>query len=275
LILYSRNFAERLQAMLPPGFQVELAMRYGNPSVAAYLNAMKSNPPDVLLVFPQYPQYASATTGSTLEQILKVLAGWLNIPAIRTIAPFYRNIGFLSACAGKGAPYLDTIRPDHVLFSFHGLPERQIRKSAHEAGNCLNRDDSCCETIGTENAFCYRAQCFSTAKGIAERLGLHREDYSITFQSRLGRTPWIGPFTESRLLELAQAGKKDVVVFCPSFTADCLETLEEISIRAKSKFIAGGGNSLTLVPSLNDSDTWVSAARDMVLSALTDDGDKR
>jgi ferrochelatase len=145
-----------------------------------------------------------------------------------------------------------------VLFSFHGLPERHVKASDHSGRHCL-RSASCCDALGEANRDCYRAQCFATARALAARLALAPGSWSVCFQSRLGRTPWIKPYTDLRLDELAREGKKRLCVFCPAFVADCLETLEEIGLRARAQFLAGGGESLTLVPSLNASEAWVEA----------------
>ena len=153
------------------------------------------------------------------------------------------------------------MKPDHVLFSFHGLPERQIRKSDPTGKQCL-QSPTCCEQKVPD--YCYRAQCYATAKTIAEKLGLGAGDYTVSFQSRLGRTPWIHPYTDFLIIDLAKAGKKKIAVFCPSFVADCLETLEEIGIRAKESALAHGAEALELVPSLNSHPLWVETVCEMV-----------
>ncbi|MCA9687945.1 MAG: ferrochelatase, partial [Myxococcales bacterium] len=163
---------------------------------------------------------------------------------------------FLDAFAAVAHPVLDALRPDHVLFSYHGLPERHCTKSDETGGHCLQRPD-CCETIVVANRNCYRAQCFATTHGLRERLGLDASNSTITFQSRLGRTPWIRPYTDVELVRLAKEGTKRLAVLCPAFVADCLETLEEIGIRAVADFRAAGGEELRLVPSLNATPTWV------------------
>jgi ferrochelatase len=149
-------------------------------------------------------------------------------------------------------------RPDHVLFSFHGLPERQIQKSDPSGSHCL-RSTTCCDTITAANQNCYRAQSYATARELAGRLAIANADYTVCFQSRLGRTPWIQPHTDVLLDELAKQGKKRLAVFCPAFVADCLETLEEIGMRAREQFKAAGGEELTLVPSLNATPAWIDA----------------
>jgi ferrochelatase len=158
---------------------------------------------------------------------------------------------------------LDAFRPDHVLMSFHGLPERHIRKSDQRDAGCL-ASMACCDVPTVANAGCYRAQCHATARGLAGRLALAPESWSIGFQSRLGRTPWIRPHTDVRVRELAATGVKRLAVTCPGFVADCLETLEEIGIRAREDFISHGGEDLILVPSLNAEPSWVEALAGLV-----------
>jgi protoporphyrin/coproporphyrin ferrochelatase len=154
-------------------------------------------------------------------------------------------------------------RPDHVLFSFHGLPERQVKKSDPTGAHCLASAE-CCDVQVPANRWCYRAQCFFTARALAQRLGLEQGKWTVTFQSRLGRTPWIRPYTDVVIPELAGKGVKKLVVFCPAFVADCLETLEEIGIRAKAQFLSSGGEALTLVPSLNAHPSWVRGLTQML-----------
>jgi ferrochelatase len=265
LLVHTRAFSEKLQAALPENFRVAYAMRYGNPSVTSGIESLLSQGVDDLIIFPMYPQYAASSTGSSLEEAFRILGARWNVPPVRVIGPFHGDPGFLDAFASIGRPMLESMRPDHVLFSFHGLPERQIRKSESFEGHCLKADDSCCASLSWKNQYCYRAQSFETARQLARRLQLAPAQYSICFQSRLGRTPWIKPYTDLQLPELAKQGKKKILVFEPSFVADCLETLEEISLRARATFLEAGGERLELVPSLNGSDVWVKAARDILL----------
>lgn len=267
LLEHTRVFTEKLSAIVPEGFEVDFAMRYGSPSIASKLDTLLAKAPDELVVVPMYPQYSSAATGSSLEKVFELLKTKWNIPAIRVIGPFYGDHGFLDAFTEIGKPYLTSLAPDHVLFSYHGLPERQIRRSENVENHCLKTDDSCCASINAKNTFCYRAQCFETTRQLATRLGLAPSQYSVCFQSRLGRTPWIKPYTDMVIPELARAGKKNLLVFSPSFTADCLETLEEITLRAHATFTEAGGEKLILVPSLNSSESWVRAVRDMIIRA--------
>ena len=258
LLVESRALEEKMRTALGPEVRVELAMRYGNPSIAAGLGRLDQQGADRLFVAPLYPQYSSAATGSTLEAVFTALRRLQAVPAISTLPAFFDEPGFLEAFAQRGREVIAREKPDHVLFSFHGLPERQIRKADHSGNHCL-ASAGCCDSIGIANRDCYRAQSFATARGIASRLGLDASDYTVCFQSRLGRTPWIAPYTDLVIPKLAEAGKKRLVVFSPAFVADCLETLEELAIRAREQFLACGGDSLTLVPSLNSSDAWVEA----------------
>jgi ferrochelatase len=267
LLVHTRAFAEKLRSLLPEDCEVEFAMRYGSPSIASRLDVLLARSPEELVILPMYPQYSSASTGSTLEKVFSILGRKWNVPPVRVIGPFYRDPGFLDAIAGIGKPYLESFAPDHVLFSYHGLPERQIRRGESYQGHCLKAEDACCAAISWKNNYCYRAQCFETSRQLARRLGLAPGRYTVCFQSRLGRTPWIKPYTDLVIAELGKQGKKKLLVFEPSFTADCLETLEEISLRAQATFLEAGGQKLLLVPSLNSSDAWVRAARDLVRKA--------
>ena len=158
---------------------------------------------------------------------------------------------------------LSELAADHVLFSFHGLPERHVTKSDETGEHCLASPD-CCAAVGSNNHHCYRAQCFATARLVAAELGLSTDQWTVSFQSRLGRTPWIKPYTDLVIPELAKRGVKRLAVFCPAFVADCLETLEEIGLRARDQFIQCGGEALRLVPSLNAHPTWIATGARLV-----------
>jgi len=242
---------------------IELAMRYGNPSIARGLDALHAQGCDRILVAPLYPQYASSSTGSSLEKAYDEASRRWNTPYVEALPAFYEDPRFLDAFAAVGKPLLDDLKPDHVLFSYHGLPERHCTKSDPSGNHCLKRDD-CCDAIVEVNRNCYRAQCFATTRGLRERLGLDESNSSIAFQSRLGRTPWIRPYTDERIVELARQGVKRMAVFCPAFVADCLETLEEIGMRANGDFKASGGEELRLVPSLNATAPWLDGLARML-----------
>lgn len=276
LLVHSRALAEAVQARLGAGWAVRLGMRYGQPSLASALREILALGCQRLMVLPLYPQQASSTTGATVEAVFDVLRDRQSHPSLSILPRFYDDPGFLATWVAHGQPIVDAERPDHVLFSFHGLPERQIGTADRErcadrpgaAPHCLTRE-TCCDAIGPENASCYRAQCFATARLLAERLRLPPERYSVCFQSRLGRTPWIRPYTDEVLASLLASGKRRLVVFCPAFVADCLETLEEIGLRAREDFLAQGGESMTLVPAPNADPAWADSVADLVRRAAS------
>jgi ferrochelatase len=258
LLAHGHDLVAAVRERLGAEWAVELGMRYQRPSIASALAALRAAGADSVVVFPLYPQYSASSTGSSAEEVFRVAAQEWVTPTLAFVEPFYDDAGFIDAFAAQGAPILARERPDHVLMSFHGLPERHMHKADPTGGHCL-ASEGCCDQVVPANRHCYRAQCFATARALAARLGLAAGRWSVSFQSRLGRTPWIRPYTDVVLPQLAAAGKKRVVVFCPAFVADCLETLEEIGIRARRDFTAAGGEALALVPSLNASPRWVDA----------------
>ncbi len=262
LLFHGRDLAAAVGERLGAGWKVELAMRYGRPSIAEALDAFVAAAVDRIVVLPLYPQYASSSTGSSVEAVHALAGARWNTPFVDVLGPFYEAAGFLDAAAAVARPVIAEARADHVLFSFHGLPERQIIKSDASGTHCL-ASASCCDAIGVANRYCYRAQCYATARGLAARLGLAADGHSVAFQSRLGRTPWIKPYTDVLLDELAKRGVKRLAVLCPAFVADCLETLEEIGIRAREQFRAAGGEELTLVPCVNATAPWADAVAAM------------
>lgn len=247
------------------GAPVELGMRYGRPSIAEGLDALAAAGCTRVLAAPLYPQYALSSTESSLVK-LREEAGRRGL-ALDALPPFYDDERFLDAFAAVARPVLDELRPDHVLFSYHGLPERHCTKTDPTGAHCLKRDD-CCAAIVDANRDCYRAQCFATTRGLRARLGLDETTSTVTFQSRLGRTPWIRPYTDEELVKLPARGVRRLAVVCPAFVADCLETLEEIGIRAREDFARAGGDRLELVPSLNASPAWVRGLAEMLAERL-------
>jgi len=226
---------------------------------------------DQIIVLPLYPQYASSSTGSTLEELYKLCAAEWNAPSLAVIPPFYSHPAYLDSVAEVARDSIDDMESfDHFMFSFHGLPERQIIKSDWTGKHCL-AIGGCCDAIGDHNRFCYRAQCWHVAREVASRLGIPPEQYSVGFQSRLGRSPWIKPYTDVLFQELPKQGVKSLAVLIPSFTADCLETLEEIAIRGRDDFLAAGGSFFHMAPSLNDHPAWVNAVTTMIRQHLSPD----
>ncbi len=262
LLYHSRDLAEAVAARLGDGWKVALGMRYGNPSIAAAHAELRAAGVDRIVVLPLFPQYASSSTGSALEETLRIAGAELTVLPIDVVPAFYDDPGFVDAFVAVGRAALVDFAADHVLMSFHGLPERHMKNGDPTGGHCLRADD-CCATIVAANRHCYRAQSYATARSLAAGLALPDGGWSVSFQSRLGRTPWIKPYTDHVIDELARAGKKRVAVMCPAFVADCLETLEEIGLRARDDFRAAGGKELALVPSLNATPTWVDCVVDL------------
>jgi ferrochelatase len=237
---------------------VELAMRYGSPSIRVALRRLSALDVARILVLPLFPQHSAATTGSALERVEAEIDLRPDIPPTEVLPAFYAEPGFIAAWTELARPELEDFEPDFVLFSYHGLPERQVRAADPTGSFCLSHA-GCCDAVEEPNRDCYRAQCFATTRALAAELGLAPTQYATAFQSRLGRTPWIGPHTDLLLPELAAAGHRRLAVVCPSFVADCLETLEEIGIRGRERWRELGGEELRLVPSLNASPAWVEA----------------
>lgn len=270
LLYHGRDLVRGVGERLGTGWIVELGMRYGQPSLASALERLCAADVDRIVVLPMFPQYASSSTGSALEELYRAAAARINVPPLIVIPAFFDHPGFLDAFAAVAAPRLAEVAPDHVVFSFHGLPERHCRASDPTGRHCLpvagGSYGACCETIVAANRHCYRAQCVATARGLASRLGLAPERTTLAFQSRLGRVPWIKPYTDVVLPELLAKGVKRFAVMCPAFVADCLETIEEIGLRARA-MVADGGGELTLIPSLNASPGWVDTVAGLASAA--------
>jgi ferrochelatase len=261
---YSLEVERHLQERLGNKYVVKLAMRYQNPSIDAAIDSFKKLPLEEIIVVSLFPQYASATTGSVVEAVSKRLNKWQTIPSVRYINRFFDDPKFIHAFAEVAKPYLSEHKYEKVLFSYHGLPERQIRK-----GDALNvcKLGECCNTYGAKNQWCYRAQCFATTRLLVEALGLEEGTYMTTFQSRLGNDPWIKPYTEETIRELRKQGIQSVAVMSPAFVADCLETIEEIGGEYKELFEELGGEHWQLIPSLNDSPLWIEALGELITRA--------
>lgn len=266
LTIHTEALASQVQEALGDDYRVVYGMRYRNPALEEVVARLAAAGCDRIVVLPLFPQYASASTGSSLEEALRVIGGRWNVPDVVTIGDFYAEPGFVRAVADTARPHLGGFAPDHVLFSYHGLPEKQVKKSDPTGGWCLQRLD-CCDRMGTANRFCYRAQCFATTRAVASELGLQPGTYTTTFQSRLAGQKWIEPYTDVEVSDLYEAGVRRLAVLTPSFTADCLETLEEIGIRLREQWISLGGEELALVPCVNAEPAWVAAVADMIRKA--------
>ncbi len=264
LLIHGQHVQEKLQQALGPTYQVVLAMRYQLPSIVEGLEKLKSEQVEELMILPLFPQYASATTGSVYQKIMQYLQYWTVFPKLIFMNHYFDHPALIEAFCTRGRQY-DISSYDHILFSFHGLPERQIRK-ANPNGGCLS--DSCCQRLCQENRFCYKAQCYATAHGIAKQLQLSEKNYKICFQSRLGKEPWIQPYTSKVIHDCAQKGYKRLLVFSPSFVCDCLETTYEIAQEYGREFKKMGGEELQLVEGLNSHPAWIEALRQIIIENL-------
>ena len=255
LLTYGLSIEKKLKELIGDKAGVHFGMRYQNPSMEKVLAEMRLENYERIVLFPLYPHYASASTGSTIEKALDIMSKWWAIPEIEIIGQFYNDPGFISSIVSNTKDF-DLDNYDHILFSYHGLPERQLDKVYVNGKECADHD---CESgVSDGNELCYKATCYETTKLIAEKLKLDPSKYSTAFQSRLGKDPWIQPFSDVVIEELAKSGKKKLLVFSPAFVADCLETTIEIGEQFLELFKEHGGDQLDLVPSLNDNDDWVN-----------------
>lgn len=263
LLIYGEKIRDMLQAALGGEFQVELGMRYQNPSIREALDKFALRSLKKLVVVPLYPQYASASTGSSIEKVIDELRRMETIPRLEIVSQFFDHPLYLETFAEIGRNYMSKKDYDHFLFTYHGLPERQIRKSS--TGYC-QLSSKCCSVLHERNRYCYRAQCYETTRLLVQRLGIEEGRYTVCFQSRLGRDPWIKPYTDKVIDELAVQGVKRILAFSPSFVADCLETTVEIGETYYEQFVEKGGEWLDLANSLNDHPLWVDCLKDLVLN---------
>jgi protoporphyrin/coproporphyrin ferrochelatase len=266
LLIHTRRLADKLRARVPQA-DIVVAMRYGAPSLGAAIDEVARRGATQVVLAPLYPQYASASTGTALEEAYRLLGRLPRVPDVAVLPPFFDDEGFVGSFAAtfeeatNGSDRSGPPAFDHVLFSYHSVPLRQVQQ-VHPT--CAG-DDACCATLGPANASCYRAQCLATTRALARRLGLEgRVPFSTSFQSRLGRAVWLGPSTESTLTRLGERGVKRLAVLCPSFVSDCLETVEEIGVRAKETFQAAGGEELIAVPCPNERDDIADALAELL-----------
>jgi protoporphyrin/coproporphyrin ferrochelatase len=261
--LYGFSVVDKLRKKVDSDTVVEIAMRYQNPSIESVLKKLVfEDKVESITVFPMFPQYAMASTGSVYDEIMRIMRDWNIIPKMRFINSYPTDPNMIEVFASNARKY-DLSSYDHFVFSFHGIPQRHVRK-VDLAGDHCTKKENCCHTICPANMHCYSAQCHQTAFAIAEKLQIPKDKYTISFQSRLGRDPWLQPYTDKILEHKVEHGVKNILVFSPAFVADCLETTIEIGYEYKEEFIEGGGEKLDLVASLNDNDLWVDAIYEMV-----------
>ncbi len=259
LLIYGNELKEKVQAELGKDYTVELAMRYQSPSLESVLEKMRKENYKKIVIIPLYPQYASSSTGSTLELVLKTIAKWYVIPELKIVSQFFDNEGYINAFVERGKQY-GPENYDHVIFSFHGLPVRQVDKVYEDKKACA--EHNCESSVTDDNYYCYRASSFATAKAIASKLNIPAEKYTVSFQSRLDEK-WLEPFSDKVVAQKAKEGVKKLLVFSPAFVADCLETTIEIGHEYAEIFQSNGGEKLQLVESLNAHPLWVKTVAAM------------
>ncbi len=255
LIQYTRELAESLQMKISE--PVGIAMRYGKPSMETAFESLIKKIPDLeeVVAIPLYPHYAMSSYETAVEHAKKVHQEKKYGFRLKFIKPFYQDPGYIHAMAENMRPYMQKDF-DHLLFSFHGIPERHLIKSDPTHQHCLQSAD-CCSVLSVAHATCYRHQCLTTMNLVAAELGLPKEKFSFSFQSRLGKQPWLKPYTDFRFQDMPKEGIGKLLVVCPAFVSDCLETLEEIEIRGKESFLASGGTEYAMIPCLNTHPLWV------------------
>lgn len=267
LILVSQSVRDKLAATLGPDTPVYLAMRYGKPSIASVLAQIAADGIEELLLFPQYPHYAMSSWETVVVKVYEEAARLAPRLRVDCIQPFYQDADYIEALYAVSAPYLQKPH-DFVLFSYHGIPERHLRKADSSHAHCTLVKD-CCTTCSPIHATCYRAQVLATTRALVARAGISADRHAVTFQSRLVGEPWLSPYTDETLAALPKQGKKRVLVLCPAFVADCLETLEEINGEGRETFMEAGGESFDQIPCLNDQPPYIDFLANRVRSWLS------
>ena len=254
LIVFSQQLKQALQQQVE--LPVGMAMRYGSPDIESELLTLARQPGiEEILFIPLYPHFADSTITTSIELAKEVIKKHQLDVKLNTVAPFYQQDDYIMALVESAQSHLE--QPyDHLIFSYHGLPESHITGLDKSGSHCLKSSD-CCQIANPAHATCYRHQVIMTTQRFVEKANLPAEKYSIAFQSRLGRAKWLDPNTEDRIRELAASGAKNILVICPAFVTDCLETLEEIAIRGQEVFEQAGGEKLTLIPCMNQHPKWV------------------
>ena len=260
LVATSRIVQRELQLLVGGSAVVELAMRYQSPSIETAILRLREQAVTDVLVIPLFPHYAMSSFETAAVRAQEVAARLAPEMAVKVAGPYFDDPDYIAALAASAEDFL-AAGYDHLLFSFHGLPERHMRKA--NPGHCL-ASPGCCENPGPALRTCYRAQCFATVRAFVAAAGVPANKYSVSFQSRLGRDPWLKPYTDFEFVRLAESGVKKLLVICPAFVSDCLETLEEIAMRGREVFLGAGGREFSLIPCLNEHPRWLDALETMV-----------
>lgn len=261
LLIYTEKVVKSLQERFKDDdITVEMAMRYQNPSMDLVLERMRKANYEKIIIIPLFPQYASASSGSAIEKAMSIIQKWWVTPEVKIISQFWDHEGYIDSIVERTKAF-DLNEYDHIIFSYHGLPERQVDK-AHFNGK-LCKENPCESEVNEENKYCYKATSYGTTRLLAKKLNLSPEKYTVSFQSRLNEK-WLTPFSDKVIEELAEKGAKKLLVFSPAFVADCLETIIEIGEEYQELFEAKGGEKVQLVPSSNDHPRFVDALEDLV-----------
>lgn len=262
LLYHGLDLKKKLQESLGDRYYVAFGMRYQSPSIKSALEELRAQSVERIIVLPLFPQYASASTGSVQDKVMELVKDWWVIPSINFISSFCDDPGFIKSFAEMGKRHMAQDTYDHVVFSYHGVPERHVLKGS-DNGYC--QLGACCNTYNKRNKYCYRASCYATSRLLAAELGLREDQYTVSFQSRLGKDPWLKPYTDMILQELPAKGIKKVLAYSPAFVADCLETTIEVGEEFREMFLEAGGEKWQLVESLNSEPMWVEAVKEMIL----------
>ena len=265
LITHTENVVAKLEKRFANApVDIHYAMRYQNPSMYDVLEQMRMKNYDHIIVIPLFPQYASATNGSAIDLAMKIISKWWVTPKVTMVNQFWENSGYIDSIVERAKAF-DLNEYDHIMFSYHGLPDRHVNKVYEGSDLC---SDQPCETeINDANKFCYKATCYATTRLIVEKLGIKEGEYTVCFQSRLDKK-WLTPFADKVVEELAKKGAKKILAFSPAFVADCLETVIEIGDEYQELFEQKGGEKIQLVPSSNDHDRFVDGLEELVRKEL-------
>lgn len=261
ILIYGRSVQKKLQQVIGDDFEVKFAMRYQNPGLDEVLAQMEKRNYEKIIVIPLFPQYASATTGSIIEKVMKIISKWFIIPEIKIISQLYDDEGFINGIVEQAKKY-NLNDYDHILFSYHGLPIRQVDKVYGDGTLC--EEHNCEGEITDKNKYCYKATCYATTRLLAEKMSIPKKKYTVCFQSRLDNK-WLEPFSDKVVIEQAKKGAKKLLVFSPAFVADCLETTIEIGKEYQKLFEEHGGEKIQLVESLNDHPMWIETLKNIIL----------
>ena len=265
LVVISRNVTAKLRSRV--NVPVELAMRYQNPSIPDAVQSLARSGVNELLLIPLFPHYAMSSFETAVDRVKETAERMAPRMVVQVQAPYFEQPDYIEALAASARGHLEK-GFDFLLFSFHGLPERHLRKADPSGSHCLAAEN-CCETPNPAHATCYRAQCFKTVAAFVRAAKVPKEKYSIAFQSRLGREPWLKPYTDKELARLPSIGVRKLLVICPAFVSDCLETLEEIGMRGRRTFLEAGGSEFDRIPCLNEHPLWLDALERMITRFTT------